>query len=74
MRSYELSCVHGIGHSGGVHGCDGCCALIAGPAEQRAIKRIVDKIREVYVDSELEEWGSFEYTEDIIELIEREQK
>jgi hypothetical protein len=21
----ELTCVHGIGHSADVHGCDGCC-------------------------------------------------
>lgn len=25
MRTGELDCIHGVGHSAGIHGCDGCC-------------------------------------------------
>lgn len=25
MRQGELDCIHGVGHSAGIHGCDGCC-------------------------------------------------
>lgn len=41
MRNGELECVHGVGHSGGIHGCDGCCGIIAEQArinEQNRIK------------------------------------
>lgn len=24
----EYSCPHGVGHSAGVHGCDGCCSSV----------------------------------------------
>ena len=36
MRPYELECVHGVGHSAGVHGCDGCCRIIGIPAKAEA--------------------------------------
>ena len=42
MRAHELECIHGIGHSGGVHGCDGCCSIIAKAVEERIIKQLVD--------------------------------
>jgi hypothetical protein len=38
MRAYELECVHGVGHSSDVHGCDGCCSIIAKAVEQRIVK------------------------------------
>lgn len=41
MRSYELECVHGVGHSGGVHGCDGCCGLIGEPVRESERERII---------------------------------
>ena len=28
MRAGELDCIHGVGHSAGVHGCDGCCTKL----------------------------------------------
>ena len=28
MRTGELECFHGQGHSAGVHGCDGCCTKL----------------------------------------------
>jgi hypothetical protein len=34
----ELTCQHGVGHSGGIHGCDGCCAVIAKAVEEHIIK------------------------------------
>ena len=36
MRPYELECVHGVGHSAGVHGCDGCCGILTWPARAEA--------------------------------------
>ena len=29
----ELHCIHGVGHSGGIHGCDGCCSEIFPPKD-----------------------------------------
>jgi hypothetical protein len=40
MRLYELECSHGIGHSSGVHGCDGCCAMLTKPATEAERERI----------------------------------
>jgi hypothetical protein len=40
MRLYELECSHGIGHSSGVHGCDGCCAMLTKPATDAERERI----------------------------------
>ncbi len=31
----EYSCPHGIGHSYGIHGCDGCCASKSFPKEPK---------------------------------------
>ena len=36
MRVGELECVHGVGHSAGVHGCDGCCTPIVRKAKAEA--------------------------------------
>lgn len=44
MRANELECVHGVGHSGDVHGCDGCCSIIARAVEERIIKLLEDRI------------------------------
>lgn len=44
MRRHELVCVHGVGHSGGVHGCDGCCGLIGIPAQDKERERIIKLI------------------------------
>jgi hypothetical protein len=42
MRLYELECSHGMGHSSGVHGCDGCCAMLTKPATDAERERIVE--------------------------------
>ena len=42
MRDNELECVHGVGHSGDVHGCDGCCSIIAKAVEERIVKQLID--------------------------------
>lgn len=34
-------------------------------------KRIIELIRKTYVDTDFEEYGSFVYSEDVIELIEK---
>ena len=36
MRVGELECLHGVGHSAGVHGCDGCCTPIIRNAKAEA--------------------------------------
>ena len=36
MRAGELECLHGIGHSAGVHGCDGCCTQLVHKAKAEA--------------------------------------
>jgi hypothetical protein len=46
MRANELECVHGVGHSGDVHGCDGCCVIIAKAVEGRIIKLLEGLIEE----------------------------
>lgn len=38
MREYELDCIHGIGHSAGLHGCDGCCLRLAEQLSDREIR------------------------------------
>jgi hypothetical protein len=38
MRDYELECVHGIGHSAGLHGCDGCCLPLTKAASDTEIR------------------------------------
>jgi hypothetical protein len=46
MRLYELECSHGIGHSSGVHGCDGCCAMLTKPATEAERERIINLLEE----------------------------
>ncbi len=36
MRAGELECLHGVGHSAGVHGCDGCCNPLVRKAKAEA--------------------------------------
>ena len=36
MRNGELDCIHGVGHSAGIHGCDGCCIKLLLPAQVEA--------------------------------------
>lgn len=36
MRTGELDCIHGVGHSAGVHGCDGCCIPLVQQAQAEA--------------------------------------
>lgn len=36
MRAGELECLHGVGHSAGVHGCDGCCTPLVRKAKAEA--------------------------------------
>lgn len=38
MRDYELECLHGIGHSAGIHGCDGCCLALTKGATDKEIR------------------------------------
>ena len=38
MREYELDCIHGVGHSAGLHGCDGCCLKLAESFTDREIR------------------------------------
>lgn len=82
-KSHELTCEHRVGHSQGVHGCDGCCeSVIAyqtaslgtrhryrreGAALER--QRIVELIQRAYVDTYKDEIGSLVWTDDIIALI-----
>ena len=33
MNDGELGCVHGVLHSFGIHGCDGCCSSLIPPAD-----------------------------------------
>ena len=44
MRANELGCVHGVGHSGDVHGCDGCCSIIADPVRNQERERFISLI------------------------------
>ena len=46
MRTYELGCVHGVGHSSGIHGCDGCCGMISLPARESEKQAILDYLNE----------------------------
>ena len=36
MRQGELECIHGVGHSAGIHGCDGCCTPLVQQARADA--------------------------------------
>lgn len=36
MRTGELDCIHGVGHSAGIHGCDGCCIPLVQQARAEA--------------------------------------
>jgi uncharacterized alpha/beta hydrolase family protein len=38
MREYELDCIHGVGHSAGLHGCDGCCLKLTEAFTDREIR------------------------------------
>ena len=38
MKDYELECVHAIGHSAGIHGCDGCCLPLTKAASDLEIR------------------------------------
>ena len=69
MRSYELECTHGVGHSPATHGCDGCCEALIMKGRDQELDRIIGLIHETYNNEDLEEWGSFVFSEDIIELI-----
>ena len=47
MRSFELDCFHGIGHSSALHTCDGCCHLwLIEPAVEAEQERIVNLLEE----------------------------
>ena len=63
MRAYELECIHGIGHSSGVHGCDGCCALLIEPAtdaeHERIVKLLEEKIQAISLANVHEREGMF---------------
>jgi hypothetical protein len=47
MRPGELYCLHEIGHSSGVHGCDGCCGSIVMAAEDRSRAKIIQLLEQV---------------------------
>lgn len=62
MRTGELECFHGQGHSAGVHGCDGCCTKLFNylldsiKAEAREVERercteIMDKLTGHYAQT-----------------------
>jgi hypothetical protein len=74
MRLYELECSHGIGHSSGVHGCDGCCAMLTKPAtdaeRERIIKIVEEKIQAITLENVHEREGMFA----ALRLIKGEQK
>lgn len=86
-KPYELQCEHNIGHSQGVHGCDGCCEVVLSyhtadlgtryryRTEGRQIERnrIVALIENTYHNTDKYELGSFVWTTDIIELIQKNQ-
>ena len=59
MRTYELTCFHGIGHSAGIHGCDGCCNLLVGPATDRELERILKILRSFAEHLDLCEQGCY---------------
>ena len=41
MRAHELTCIHGVGHSSDIHGCDGCCGPLVGVAVDAETDRII---------------------------------
>jgi hypothetical protein len=47
MRPGELYCLHEIGHSSGVHGCDGCCGSIVMATEDRTRTKIIQLLEQV---------------------------
>ena len=54
MRLYELECSHGIGHSSGVHGCDGCCSMLIKPATDAERERITKLLEAKSIQSRLD--------------------
>jgi hypothetical protein len=86
-RPHELLCEHRIGHSQGVHACDGCCEAILlyqtadlgaryryrREGAQLERQRIIELIENAYVDSYRDEIGSLVWTDDIIALIQENQ-
>jgi hypothetical protein len=47
MNPNELTCQHQVGHSSGVHGCDGCCNSIVMAAEDRTRAKIIQLLEQV---------------------------
>jgi hypothetical protein len=47
MRPNELFCQHHVGHSAGVHGCDGCCGSLVMAAEDRTRAKIIQLLEQV---------------------------
>ena len=43
MRTGELDCTHGVGHSAGIHGCDGCCTPLVQQARAEAWQEGFDR-------------------------------
>ncbi len=57
MRQGELDCIHGVGHSAGIHGCDGCCIILLLEAKAEAWDEAVNAvIPTVRCDSEDITW------------------
>jgi len=54
MRAHELDCIHGVGHSGDIHGCDGCCSIIADPVRNQERERFA-RIANTMLDKETAE-------------------
>jgi hypothetical protein len=47
MKPNELMCQHEVGHSSGLHGCDGCCNSIVMAAEDRTKTKIIQLLEQV---------------------------
>jgi hypothetical protein len=52
-RNWELTCVHGVGHSAEPHGCEGCCGVFL-PLKDIALDEVkakLDKLEEKRIQS-----------------------
>lgn len=63
----ELTCTHGVGHSGDIHGCDGCCSIIAKATENRIIGLLKDEAKR---HKEEGLYTAYVYIKDVIKMIE----
>jgi hypothetical protein len=73
MRSGELDCIHGIGHSANNHGCDGCCFVLGVYERERIIKLLEAEIKRVSTPM-LVEREYLDGLEEAIDIVKGEKK